>query len=113
MRIKQTVIGIAIVAGLLGLAGCQRIDPKAEAQIRPAVAESQDKGKKQKSTFTCAGKTKAGERCKRHVKNDGDFCWQHAKGTVSTHAGHWDCSRDGQKLVEFSTKAEAEKACGN
>jgi len=40
MRIKQTVIGIAIVAGLLGLAGCQRIDPKAEAQIRPAVAGS-------------------------------------------------------------------------
>ena len=27
--------------------------------------------------FLCAGKTKAGVACKRHVKAAGVYCWQH------------------------------------
>ena len=31
----------------------------------------------QQQVYTCAGVTKKGERCKRHVKHPGDYCWQH------------------------------------
>ena len=31
-----------------------------------------------KPVITCAGVTKKGERCKRRVKKQGDYCWMHA-----------------------------------
>ncbi len=138
-------LALLLLIASFSLSGCQRIQPNVEAQATVKTKESKD-------VHYCAGKTKAGDRCKRHVKNDGGYCYQHAqqsscyrpkgsqpvedcyyedgdttrpidqgaspdpakraKGTVTAHAGHWDCSRAGQKLVEFSTKAEAEKACG-
>jgi len=51
--------------------GCQR------AQGRKLVAFQASVDKPEKVVHYCAGMTKKGERCRKHVKAEGQFCWMH------------------------------------
>jgi hypothetical protein len=67
---KQLLV-IALLAMSIGMAGCQRAyTPTVQAQDATEASES-------KPVHTCAGMTKKGEKCKRRVKNEGDYCFMH------------------------------------
>ncbi len=51
---------------------CQRVP--AAAQTKTVTFEA---AASPKAVFYCAGKTKQGERCKKHVKAAGLYCWMH------------------------------------
>ncbi len=72
-RIKA-VLAVAVVLACVAMAGCQRVAPAVEAQ---AVSTSEAAPSPAKAVHYCAGKDKDGSRCKRHVKNEGDYCWMH------------------------------------
>lgn len=83
---KKTLTGLAILIALVGLSGCQRsIEPKAQAQnvaiSTPCATDSDCEKAEAKATprqvYYCAGVTKEGSRCRKHVKHEGDYCWMH------------------------------------
>lgn len=79
------IISITALSLLFTLQGCQRgVEPKAQAQTKPDTelvrktnaapitdAEAKD-------VYYCKGVTVKGVRCKRHVKAEGNYCFQHA-----------------------------------
>lgn len=81
---KKALLGLAILAALAGSFGCQRISPKVEAAaaIRgekpaPSPCSTDTDCEAQKAVHYCAGITKAGDRCRKHVKAEGGYCWMH------------------------------------
>lgn len=74
-------VGLILLLSLaLGALACkpQALQAQATTQKVQQAQASPAQGKdNQKEYFTCAGVTKIGEKCKRHVKQKGGYCWMH------------------------------------
>ena len=72
-RIALTIaLLLAVVIG--GVAYTRRTLPPPTQAV---TSEANATPSPTKQVFTCAGITKTGASCKRHVKKQGDYCWQH------------------------------------
>jgi hypothetical protein len=71
----RMLVGCLLVVGSLGFSSCQRGNGQT-VKTAPAVAAQQAE-KPAKAVYYCAGKTKTGQRCRKHVKAEGLYCWMH------------------------------------
>lgn len=75
MKIKTLVAIVVLGLAMLTMAACSRsVEPRADAQTVTRTAAVKKDGTQ---VYLCAGKTKKGEPCTRHVKHQGDYCWMH------------------------------------
>jgi len=74
----KSLLGLLVLAGALGLSGCQRgIEQKVEARSSRVASTLIEVEAQMKERHYCAGITKKGVRCRRPVKVEGDYCWMH------------------------------------
>jgi len=73
---KKMILGLALLLAMAGCFGCQRIDPKVQAQASVA-GQKPSPEKDAKPVYLCGAPTKAGGTCKRHVKAAGLHCFMH------------------------------------
>lgn len=75
MKGTAAVLIVVLGLGMLAMTGCSRsVEPSVSAQtVTRSAAVKKDGG----PVYLCAGKTKKGESCRRHVKKQGDYCWMH------------------------------------
>lgn len=68
----KQLLAITLLLAVIALQGCQR------ASVVSSVAAQTTIAKAPRDVHFCAGITKSGEQCKKHVKAEGDYCWIHA-----------------------------------
>lgn len=76
LRRMQTVTVIVILALLL-FAGAKAGAQTRDRTVTPATTQEAPRKKDGSPIYYCEAATKAGGKCKRHVKNQGTRCWMH------------------------------------